>query len=301
MAIAEERDNVNEIFDYATSKPLIAAWSDGFKEKTGGKSCGNLRAMHNAVSAGKLTALHFDDEQRAVAVCAKVIDEGEWQKVLQGVYTGFSFGGRAVKRWRDETLGAMRYTLQPVELSLADKPCVPSAVFEVVKTDGTTEHRQFKMGGNLVIKIQKNMDLTQFLELMQNVKEGLAADEATPENLLAAVENLVNVLTECTGSAKTAAEKEPPANPAAKGEEKAVESGCRTEKADLAAEIKKALAPLAQSLEAMQQRLEKVEKQPAAPKVYKTVPAEQSNPPADPAAALLEEIKKAQNLTTSAY
>lgn len=329
VAAAEERDNTNEIFDYASSKPYIDAWATDFRAKTDGKSCGNLRAMHNAISAGKLTQLDFDDKKKAVNVCAKVIDAGEWEKVLQGVYTGFSFGGSAIRKWKDDKLNAVRYTLNPNELSLADKPCVPSAIFfEIVKTDGTTEQRQFKNTGgkNIVNEIKKNMDMTQFLELMNNVKEGLTADANTPENLTAAVDNLVNVLTECTGQQKAeTAEAVPPTEQpegAPKKEaEKAVESGCPTEKVDMAAEIKKAFAPLAKSLEGIagateaiskvtksiddiQKRIEKIENQPAPTKVVKTVSKSgdgAGDPPADSAAAALEEIKKAHNFQTCAY
>ncbi|MBP2638372.1 MAG: hypothetical protein H6Q72_4279 [Firmicutes bacterium] len=157
IASREELDNAREIFDYEKSKPYIEAWSQDFKEKTDGKSKGNLRAMHKAISAGKLVDLTFHDEEKAVSVCAKVIDDEEWNKCLEGVYTGFSFGGVSVgAKVPDPDLGGMRYTLKPNELSLADKPCVPSAVFyEVVKTDGTTEQRPFKSvegGGELNVE-----------------------------------------------------------------------------------------------------------------------------------------------------
>lgn len=320
VAIAEERDNVNEIFDYATSKPYIENWSAAFAAQTGGKSLGNLRAMHQGISAGKVTELNFDDEAKAVHVSALVVDDGEWKKVLAGVYTGFSFGGRAIRRWDDDQLNAVRYTLQPTELSLADKPCVPSAVFEVVKTDGRVEKRPFKHAGgkDIMIKIEKNMDMTQFLELMNNVKEGLAADEKTPPELLEAVNQLIEVLANCTGgTAKTEEEDEAKAG----AEEKTVASGCETEKVDLAAEIQKAFAPLAKSLEGvagvgeaigkvtkslddMQKRIEKIENLPAAPKVFKGVPKTndgKDEPNADPSAAALEQIKKAHNFETCAY
>lgn len=327
IAIAEERDCSNEVFDYESSKPYIKAWSDDFKTKTDGKSLGNLRAMHNAVSAGKVTALDFDDQQKAVKVCAKVIDNEEWSKVLEGIYTGFSFGGYAIKRWKDTKLNAMRYTLQPAELSLADKPCVPSAVFEIIKTDGTTEKRRFKnMGGiRFMEKVEKNMDMTQFLELMKNIQEGLAGDDTMPDNLKVAVDNLVNAISECTGEKppeETPKTTEPPANKEPEtDEEKAVKNGCGTEKIELAAEIQKAFAPLAKSLEGvagigeaiskvtksvedMQKRIEKIEKQPQAPKVIKLVQKVDDgkvDPPADSLSTALDEIKKAHNFQTCAY
>jgi hypothetical protein len=58
------------------------------------------------------------------------------------VYTGFSQGGRYVKRWADPDTGLTRYTAEPHEISLVDLPCVPDATFDVVK-GGMVERRGF--------------------------------------------------------------------------------------------------------------------------------------------------------------
>jgi len=101
--------------------------------------------MHGHVAAGKLESLAFDDEARRIECCGKVVDDAEWSKVLEGVYTGFSMGGRYVKRWKDEEQPHLtRYTPRPVEVSLVDNPCIPTATFEVVKEDGTVELRKFR-------------------------------------------------------------------------------------------------------------------------------------------------------------
>ena len=52
--VAEEVDKSDEIFDYATSKPLFQAWSSDFQKATDGKSSGNLRAMHGSTAAGAI-------------------------------------------------------------------------------------------------------------------------------------------------------------------------------------------------------------------------------------------------------
>jgi hypothetical protein len=54
-AVQETVDKANEIFDYATSKPLFEAWSSEFEKATDGKSLGNIRAMHNRIAAGKVS------------------------------------------------------------------------------------------------------------------------------------------------------------------------------------------------------------------------------------------------------
>jgi hypothetical protein len=136
----EEPDASQEIMDYETSKPLFRAWSESFHAATGGMSKGNVRAMHGKVAAGKLTEISFDDEQKAVDVVAHIVDAAEWEKCLKGVYTGFSIGGSYAKRWEDGEL--MRYTAKPSEVSLVDNPCIKSARFSLVKSDGTVEEME---------------------------------------------------------------------------------------------------------------------------------------------------------------
>ena len=98
--------------------------------------------MHAPIAAGKLTDIAFDDDAKRITVAAKIVDDDEWRKVQEGVYTGFSQGGRYVKRWPDPDTGLVRYTAEPHEISLVDLPCVPDATFDVVK-DGVAEKRAF--------------------------------------------------------------------------------------------------------------------------------------------------------------
>lgn len=137
-------DKAGEMFDYASGKPEIEKWSNEMSEATGGKSKGNLRAMHTHIAAGKFTDFHFDDENKAVYASAKVVDDDEWKKVEEGVYSGFSIGGGYKKRWVDETNPQiMRFTPTIAEVSLVDNPCVPTATFEYIKADGGHEIRKF--------------------------------------------------------------------------------------------------------------------------------------------------------------
>ena len=142
VVTAETPDRTGEICDYASSKPYFEKWSGEALEASGGKSLGAVRAMHGRVAAGKLTGIEFDDEAKRIVVAAKIVDDDEWRKVTEGVYTGFSQGGRYVKRWPDPDSSLVRYTAEPHEISLVDLPCLPDATFEVVK-DGMVEKRAF--------------------------------------------------------------------------------------------------------------------------------------------------------------
>jgi hypothetical protein len=143
--ISEEvPDKTGEILDYASARPAFEAWSRQFHEASGGKSLGNVRAMHGAVAAGKLTDIRFDDAGKRIDGVAKIIDDDEWRKVTEGVYTGFSIGGGYARRWPDaENPQLMRYTPVLSEVSLVDNPAVPTATFQVIKQDGSIEMRKF--------------------------------------------------------------------------------------------------------------------------------------------------------------
>ena len=95
------------------------------------------------VAAGKVTALTFNDAAKQIEICAKVVDDAEWSKVEEGVYTGFSQGGAYARRWTDAA-GAKRYTAEPHEISLVDLPCLAEARFEMIKADGSHEWRTFR-------------------------------------------------------------------------------------------------------------------------------------------------------------
>lgn len=144
VVTAEAPDRGNEICDYATTKPYYQKWSTEFLKASGGKSLGNLRAMHGRVAAGRLEAINFNDDARQIEICAKIVDDAEWRKVEAGVYTGFSQGGGYVRRWPDPNDPTLtRYTACPSEISLVDLPALPNATFSLIKADGAVETQGF--------------------------------------------------------------------------------------------------------------------------------------------------------------
>lgn len=142
-AAQEVGDHSGEILDYASSKPLFNAWVEDTYQRSGGKSKGNIRAMHQPIAAGKVIDFQSNDADKAFDIGTKVVDDNEWRKVLEGVYTGFSIGGRYVKRWQDYSGGLVRYTAEPHEISLVDTPAIPTATFKLIKEDGSEELRKF--------------------------------------------------------------------------------------------------------------------------------------------------------------
>lgn len=133
----ETPDLTGMIFDYDTSAPLFKTWTDNAMKTTAGKSAGNLRVMHGLKVAGKLTEVTFDDAAKTIDIAAEVVDEAEWEMVEKGCYTGFSLGGRYVKKWKDKgDAKKTRYTVNPFEASLVDLPCIPTATFAMKTATG---------------------------------------------------------------------------------------------------------------------------------------------------------------------
>jgi hypothetical protein len=157
MAV-EEVDDAGEMFDYATSKPLVQEWSDYIHKASGGKSFGNVRAMHGKVAAGILTDISFDDDNKAIHVVAEIIDDNEWDKVEKGAYTGLSIGGSYVKRWQEN--GVKKYTAKPVEVSIVDNASTKSAYFQFVKMSGDIEERPFAHHSNMSAEENLSMSVT---------------------------------------------------------------------------------------------------------------------------------------------
>lgn len=144
VVTAEEVDKDNEICDYESTAPYYKAVVDEMSKATDGANIFPLRAMHGLVAAGKGIGIEFRKEAKEIYMGFKVVDDAEWKKVQEKVYTGFSQGGRYVKRWKDGD--SVRYTSKPSEVSLVDMPCLTRAHYDYVKLDGSIEVRKFAKG-----------------------------------------------------------------------------------------------------------------------------------------------------------
>ncbi len=181
-SIGETPDRSGEIFDYDTSAVHFKAWSDELAKSSDGKNLGNVRAMHNKVAAGKLVAIEFDDAAKRIDVVAHIVDDDEWEKVEQGVYTGFSPGGKYARRWRD---GAhTRYTAQPTELSLVDLPAIPTATFSMIKAHGVAEDQPFRRlsGDELRKSLYSVSRLADLIASLSSLAESVAFEAAAEQD-----------------------------------------------------------------------------------------------------------------------
>lgn len=192
VAAIEQPDQSGEIMDYEKSKPHFWEWSKRVEKASGGKSRGNVRDSHTAKAVGKVIKLLFDDAAKAVRVGVKVLDSEAWQKVTEGVFTGFSIGGRYGERWSDPLNKSLtRYVAIPNEISLVDLPCIPGAQFEMVKADGSVSSHQFSVvskGETMKDKIQAilkkqlgDMSEEELAALAEQVAAVMEEEQPAPE------------------------------------------------------------------------------------------------------------------------
>jgi HK97 family phage prohead protease len=89
----------------------------------------NVREMHGASAVGVAKEAVIDD--RGLYIVVKVVDDSAWKKVQEGVYRGFSIGGKIKER--DATNRKIIKRLSLHEISLVDRPANPEAKFDIVK------------------------------------------------------------------------------------------------------------------------------------------------------------------------
>ena len=206
----ETPDRAREVCDYATAKPAFEAWSEALSKASEGKSLGNIRGQHSNIAAGKLVELTFDDMTKSIGFVAKIVDDNEWKKVEEGVYTGFSPGGKYAKRWKDGDF--TRYTPDVRELSIVDVPCNPNATFTMVKADGTEADVEFVMAkayepGNEATKARAD-DLAKAAG-----KDGRGKDFVVQARADLIAENATAALEKMAGADAPAAEIQTEAQP----------------------------------------------------------------------------------------
>jgi len=141
IATREEIDNDGEACDFDSSWPWFQSWSDEAYHRSGGLSRGNVREMHSPKAVGKVMSLVGNPAEKSISITAKITNSETWNAVKSGVLTGFSIGGKYLKKW-SATVGGkqcMKYTAQPSEISLVDSPCLGSAILTIAKVNGAVE------------------------------------------------------------------------------------------------------------------------------------------------------------------
>ena len=121
------------VYGYATTEALDSQGERVSKEAVEGALAdymkfANIREMHQPSAVGVAKEANLDE--KGLFLCAKVVDDQAWKKVEEGVYKGFSLGGKKVAKVGD-TVTQMRLT----EISLVDRPANPEALITLYKLD----------------------------------------------------------------------------------------------------------------------------------------------------------------------
>jgi phage head maturation protease len=122
-ASTEARDEQGET---VKREALIAALGDYMK-------FANIREMHQLSAVGIAKEAAVDD--KGLYIGAKIVDDQAWQKVVEGVYKGYSIGGRVTERDPRDFKTITGLVLN--EISLVDRPANPEAVFDYWKAAGS--------------------------------------------------------------------------------------------------------------------------------------------------------------------
>jgi phage head maturation protease len=105
------------------TREALAAALDGYMRFA------NIREMHRNSAVGVAKEAEIDD--RGLYLGAKIVDDDAWRKVVEGVYNGFSIGGRVTAR--DPSDRTLITGLALTEISVVDRPANPEAVFDCWK------------------------------------------------------------------------------------------------------------------------------------------------------------------------
>ena len=140
VPISKRNDEARMVYGYASTEALdsqgerisLAALEQALPEYM---RFANVREMHQQSAVGVTKEADVDDKGLYIGV--KVVDAAAWTKVKEGVYQGFSIGGKSVAKSRD-TITELKLT----EISLVDRPSNPEALFDLWKADVSTIRKQ---------------------------------------------------------------------------------------------------------------------------------------------------------------
>ena len=123
-------DSQGEIVEKDAIARALSGYLGEYDQEEKRYKLGGLREMHQLSAVGKTVKAIVDN--KGLYIDGKVVDDNAWKKVKEGVYAGFSIGGKIVKQ-----VGNRIKDLKLSEISLVDRPANPEAMFMMVKADKT--------------------------------------------------------------------------------------------------------------------------------------------------------------------
>ena len=125
---------------------------------------GNIREMHALKAVGVAQEANIDT--KGLFLTAKIVDDAAWQKCVEGVYKGFSIGGRKLSK-----IGNKITAIEMTEISVVDRPANPDCRMALAKSAKSVGD----LPGYLIkAKKDKLSPEAKALAKMAKVVEGLA-------------------------------------------------------------------------------------------------------------------------------
>lgn len=113
-----------------------------------------IREMHTTNAVGRTKSAKVDD--KGLFIQAKIVDDNAWKKVKEGVFNGFSIGGKAV-----QMIGNTIKELRLTEISLVDVPANKSAVITLFKADVDEVYSKYHSLVNMSASSLENWSKTE--------------------------------------------------------------------------------------------------------------------------------------------
>jgi len=247
-ASTEALDSDGEVI---TRDAMQGAWDEYMK-------FGNLREMHQPSAVGTVKEHMFDPVGAWIG--AKVVDDAAWEKVQEGVYKGFSIGGRVTGRDGDDATKVTGLRLN--EISLVDRPANPEALITLFKaaeqTPGETAQGLSDVVTSLESLIEQARTDSETLEKLEKSMGGLseALSMLTKEETPVAEETKEEVVEEtAVEKSEEVVEEAPAVEPEAAPAEEPVEKAF-ADRLDTVVDV----------LESISKRLERLEAAPDSPR-----------------------------------
>lgn len=230
----------------------------------------NIREMHQLSAVGVAQQAQLDD--KGLYLGARIVDHDAWRKVVEGVYKGFSIGGRVTGR--DPADRKQITGLLLTEISLVDRPANPEAVFDCWKRaaapapgEGGGAPPAVEYADPAITGVNPAARPPQLAAGLDWPREGTAGDEAADMIEPALARRLQSIADELLGFVGSLiAGGDDPAPPlaelAASGLLRKAE---RRQIAMIADGLAKLAADLVPRLDALQQRVDEIARTPLPP------------------------------------
>lgn len=145
-ATTEAKDSYGTIIDLESIKKCLPDYM----------RFANIREMHQPSAVGRADDITLD--KKGLYIGAKIVDDQAWKKVKEGVYKGFSIGGKQDARVDDRIFMA-----RINEISLADRPSNEDCVFDTFRIYEEKEGSNLETKENQPDKQPEETDIKRYL------------------------------------------------------------------------------------------------------------------------------------------